>query len=897
MVIEMEITMVIDLTSVSGCGGTLTAPPSGVVTSPNYPNYYGNYERCEWLITAPASSIISLTFESFNTYNSDDYLLIYDGDSSGAAQIQRLSGHPSSVSPITSTFNSIFLKWRTNSYHTRQGFKLTYTTLPGALNANPEVNRGAMVARGGVTRPPPHVKFWPVDRSPVTADSGTPTAGTPSREDSRQRSPAVIKFSDDSSKVVSRQLSGSPRQLKVRIENSRQREVRVQFVTEHLKCSPRHPEAPVKLCIAQCALNKFLPKGRGFLNVSPDPPVDRITTFCQSNGSGEVKQGVFLLRDVSATSPVSPITSTFNTLFLRFISNGDRTYQGFNISYTSVELNYTPHSQVYLTTIGEWNFYKIPTSGPMTNANVRAACESAGLWNPCSDTGYGTCRHGRSDCVVFDGGSASCRTLNVISDRLCGNIEPQTCKPLDDTFVYSPGWQSDDSAFGVDYDTGHWGMTGADYTDKYALCVGHHEYLTTWDGWMFFKIRVLGRMSNANIQATCKRQGMSFPCWYTGHDPCHSKSYWNSDCIMFDHAASADCETTKYLSNKMCGTTVDYNCPALNHTFVYYPSNSYSNGIRYGSSGTLAGSSYNDMYALCAAKQCQTSPCVHGTCAHLLDGYTCLCDEEGSGDYCDAVIDSCSSNPCMSGGTCIDEVGGYTCVCHPHTTGRNCETVLHIDKCYHFSNDSLSYKDASAVCNSMGGHLADIKDSGEQQLLASYIQLGHGVSAWTSTSTSVSSFGTCDCGDGTNRQTGAAPWMQKTADIDICLLLDSSVGYMGTYQSCKEQHQYVCESNVTSCQPNVCQNGGICSSCFDNSTVFCTCPQGFIGTFCETVNQCDPNPCPFDWTCSLSQSGGIHCTVPDGVRASSSGFCTASSCGAGWSCVEDGPTGYSCIRG
>ncbi|XP_019619024.1 PREDICTED: cubilin-like [Branchiostoma belcheri] len=791
------------VTYVAGCGGTLTAPPGGVVTSPNYPSNYGNSEYCNWLITAPTPSIIRLTFESFDTYHSSDYLLIYDGDSSGAAQMERLSGHPSSVSSITSTFNSIFLKWRTNSYGNIGGFKLYYTTLPDALHE--------------VTAPPGGFLTSP---------------NFPSNYDNNVHYDWLII---------------APALSRIRLTFER-------FYTESNR--------------------------------------DRLVILDGDNTRAKTLQSLHGLQ-----SSVSPITSTFNTLFLRFISNGDRTYQGFNISYTSVELNYTSHSQVYLTTIGEWNFYKIPTSGPMTNANVRAACESAGLWNPCSDTGYGTCRHGRSDCVVFDGGSASCRTLNVISDRLCGNIEPQTCKPLDDTFVYSPGWQSDDSAFGVDYDTGHWGMTGADYTDKYALCVGHHEYLTTWDGWMFFKIRVLGRMSNANIQATCERLGMSFPCWYTGHDPCHSKSYWNSDCIMFDHAASADCETTKYLSNKMCGTTVDYNCPALNHTFVYYPSNSYSNGIRYGSSGTLAGSSYNDMYALCAAKQCQTSPCVHGTCAHLLDGYTCLCDEEGSGDYCDAVIDSCSSNPCMSGGTCIDEVGGYTCVCHPHTTGRNCETVLHIDKCYHFSNDSLSYKDASAVCNSMGGHLADIKDSGEQQLLASYIQLGHGVSAWTSTSTSVSSFGTCDCGDGTNRQTGAAPWMQKTADIDICLLLDSSVGYMATYQSCKEQHQYVCESNVTSCQPNVCQNGGICSSCFDNSTVFCTCPQGFIGTFCETVNQCDPNPCPFDWTCSLSQSGGIHCTVPDGIRASSLGFCSASSCGAGWSCVEDGPTGYTCIRG
>ncbi|KAI8495882.1 hypothetical protein Bbelb_262980 [Branchiostoma belcheri] len=362
--------------------------------------------------------------------------------------------------------------------------------------------------------------------------------------------------------------------------------------------------------------------------------------------------------------------------------------------------------------------------------------------------------------------------------------------------------------------------------------------------------------------------------------------------------------------------------------------------------------------------------------------------------------------------------------------------MLHNDKCYHLSDDTLCYKDASTACDSMGGNLADIKDSSEQQLLASYIQLGHNVSAWTSTSTSVSSFGTCDCGDSTNRQSAAAKWMQKSTDIDICLLLDSSVGYMGTYQSCKEQHQYVCESNVTSCQPNVCQNGGICSSCFDNSAVFCTCPQGFIGTFCETVNPCDPNPCSSGLTC-VSQAHGFSCATvtadsgtptagtpsredsrqrspavmkfsddsskvvgrqlsgsprqlkvriensrqrevrvqfvtehlkcsprhpeapvklcvaqcalnkflpkgrgflnvspdppvdrittfcqsngsgevsrarrvsnisrylnrllpPDGVRASSSGFCTASSCGAGWSCVEDGPTGYSCIGG
>ncbi|XP_078669815.1 uncharacterized protein LOC144910497 [Branchiostoma floridae x Branchiostoma belcheri] len=550
--------------------------------------------------------------------------------------------------------------------------------------------------------------------------------------------------------------------------------------------------------------------------------------------------------------------------------------------------------QEYLATIGEWDFHKVPTVGPMTNTNVQAACAAAGMWNPCSYTGHGACGHGRTDCVSFDGGSASCRTLNVISDLLCGTTEAHMCKPLDDTFVYSPGWQSDDSAFGLDYDTGHWGMTGADYTDKYALCASHQEHLTTWDGWAFFKIRALGTMLNANIQATCERAGMSYPCWYTGHDPCVQHYYYSDNCIKFDHAGGS-CETTTALAGQLCRTATDYYCMALNYTFVYSPNHAYSQGIRYGSYSNLRGDSYKDMYALCAARQCQISPCVHGTCVHGVKNYTCLCDVDWTGEHCDEVIDSCASNPCLSGGTCMDEVGGYSCVCHPHTTGKNCETVLHIDKCYRFSNDSLTYQEASAVCNSIGGHLADIKDTGDQQLLASYIQVGHDVSAWISASTSVSPFGLCDCTDNTPLS-ATAPWMQRSTKIDVCVLLDSSVGYLGTYQSCNDQHQYVCETNVTSCQPDVCQNGGVCSSCFDGSSVFCTCPQGYTGTFCETADLCDPNPCPFDWTC-VGQTGGFHCAVPSAVRATSSDFCTASSCGAGWNCREDGTVGYSCIRG
>ncbi|KAI8514434.1 hypothetical protein Bbelb_070250 [Branchiostoma belcheri] len=77
------------LTSVTGCGGNLTAPSGGPVTSPNYPGNYRNNENCEWAITVPEGSIIRLTFDNFHTEGDFDYLTIYDGASDNATEIKR----------------------------------------------------------------------------------------------------------------------------------------------------------------------------------------------------------------------------------------------------------------------------------------------------------------------------------------------------------------------------------------------------------------------------------------------------------------------------------------------------------------------------------------------------------------------------------------------------------------------------------------------------------------------------------------------------------------------------------------------------------------------------------------------------------------------------------------
>ncbi|KAI8517817.1 hypothetical protein Bbelb_038340 [Branchiostoma belcheri] len=116
------------VTSVTGCGGNLTATSGGPVTSPNYPGNYGNNETCEWSITVPEGSIIRLTFDSFNTEEGWDFLTIYDEASDNATEMERLTGYQPQISPIISTSNTMFLRFTSDEFESRQGFQFNYTS-------------------------------------------------------------------------------------------------------------------------------------------------------------------------------------------------------------------------------------------------------------------------------------------------------------------------------------------------------------------------------------------------------------------------------------------------------------------------------------------------------------------------------------------------------------------------------------------------------------------------------------------------------------------------------------------------------------------------------------------------------------------------------------------------
>ncbi|XP_019643721.1 PREDICTED: CUB and sushi domain-containing protein 1-like [Branchiostoma belcheri] len=115
-------------TSPTRCGGNFTAPSGGPITSPNYPDHYGNNENCEWLITVPAGNKILLTFDKGQYLEEDaDFLFIYDGASDSALELQRITGL-SSVIPVSSTSNTMFLRFTSDGELTRKGFTVTYTS-------------------------------------------------------------------------------------------------------------------------------------------------------------------------------------------------------------------------------------------------------------------------------------------------------------------------------------------------------------------------------------------------------------------------------------------------------------------------------------------------------------------------------------------------------------------------------------------------------------------------------------------------------------------------------------------------------------------------------------------------------------------------------------------------
>ncbi|XP_078582442.1 uncharacterized protein LOC144865499 isoform X3 [Branchiostoma floridae x Branchiostoma japonicum] len=551
---------------------------------------------------------------------------------------------------------------------------------------------------------------------------------------------------------------------------------------------------------------------------------------------------------------------------------------------------------VHLTSHDGWSFYKILTSGQMTNANVKATCEAAGMRYPCHYSGRDGCTHyWTSGCIGYTAYHINCRTHAVLSEILCGTTGGHGgygsyCQPLDDTFVYMPDWQSDDSALGVDYQTHSYALHGADYNNKFALCASQTVYLTTHDGWSFYKIPVSGPMTNANVKATCEAAGMRYPCVWSGTAQCNT--FWRSDCIAYDDAGTS-CRTQEVLSANLCGTTDSRDCQPLDDTFVYSPgwrSDNSAWGVDYQThTHELRGADYNNMYALCAdindINECNTSPCVHGTCTDDIGGYTCTCQNGWEGTNCDRNINECNNSPCAHGSS-IDAIGGYTCTCQNGWEGTNCDQNI---------NECNTSPCVHGTCtDDIGGYTCTCENGWE----GTNCELNHDDCASSpcvhgACQDDVASY-TCCCESG---------WEGTNCDQDIddcasspCIHGTCSDGYKSYTCSCENGWEGTnCDQDIDDCAPSPCVHG-ICTD--DYMTYICSCENGWTGTNCDQeIDDCASSPCIhgtctddyMNYTCSCENGWtGTNCDQVDPDE------CASNPCWLGGTCL-DHVDGYSCV--
>jgi Zn-dependent metalloprotease len=103
------------------CDETLTGA-TGTVTSPNYPNNYGDNFSKTWCIDAPAGTTATLKFDAFETESGYDFVTL--GDKNGAV-LSKTSG-TTAPDPVTST--RIYITFKTDSSVQKKGWTASWTT-------------------------------------------------------------------------------------------------------------------------------------------------------------------------------------------------------------------------------------------------------------------------------------------------------------------------------------------------------------------------------------------------------------------------------------------------------------------------------------------------------------------------------------------------------------------------------------------------------------------------------------------------------------------------------------------------------------------------------------------------------------------------------------------------
>ncbi|KAK0420415.1 hypothetical protein QR680_014670 [Steinernema hermaphroditum] len=118
-----------------GCAFQLN-DPSGVITSPNFPDEYSNFKRCQWHFVTTPGHRLALTFDEFvleeDRSCSYDRVEVFDGGDSRSAVLGAFCGLRRPPK-LVSTSNELFVVMQSDSTVTRRGFRAYYESECGSV--------------------------------------------------------------------------------------------------------------------------------------------------------------------------------------------------------------------------------------------------------------------------------------------------------------------------------------------------------------------------------------------------------------------------------------------------------------------------------------------------------------------------------------------------------------------------------------------------------------------------------------------------------------------------------------------------------------------------------------------------------------------------------------------
>ncbi|XP_071156308.1 cubilin-like isoform X2 [Mytilus edulis] len=135
------------------CGGEVTGNNHGMINSPGYPGNYPNNRNCVWRISVDPGNNIVFAFAFLNLEShvncSHDYLQIRDGSSDDSRLLGTYCNSSILPAPLTTTSPHGYVLFHTDHSVTRKGFSLTYA----GVSAGPQCGGTLTDASGSVMSP------------------------------------------------------------------------------------------------------------------------------------------------------------------------------------------------------------------------------------------------------------------------------------------------------------------------------------------------------------------------------------------------------------------------------------------------------------------------------------------------------------------------------------------------------------------------------------------------------------------------------------------------------------------------------------------------------------------------------------------------------------------------